>query len=269
LSYISTVLLRSAALALGLVALPALGGDLDELKKAGELRVLVVDGAPAFVTLKPIPGGAPGLEAEILDGFARLNGLSVQLVEVPTWGELVPHLLAGRGELIAGGFTDTPARRLQIEFSVEVFPSRNVVVTRKPSPVITTLEQLRAVKVGTIKGTNLADQLASAKVPAANIDDSIPATGFLEALRSRRVVALLDGSEDALLLQMADPDVQLGMFLGPPESLAFGVRKNTPALRAALDAYVGNVRRTPTWSRLVVKYFGANAAEVLRKARVE
>jgi hypothetical protein len=27
------------------------------------------------------------------------------------------------------------------------------------------------------------------------------------------------------------------------------------------------VRRTPTWSRLVVEYFGSSAPEILRKAR--
>jgi hypothetical protein len=30
---------------------------------------------------------------------------------------------------------------------------------------------------------------------------------------------------------------------------------------------VSNLRKTPTWSRLVVKYFGDAAPEILRKAR--
>jgi len=36
---------------------------------------------------------------------------------------------------------------------------------------------------------------------------------------------------------------------------------------AALNEYIANLRRTPTWSRLVVRYFGADAIEVLKKAR--
>jgi hypothetical protein len=47
------------------------------------------------------------------------------------------------------------------------------------------------------------------------------------------------------------------------------VRKEDRALLAALDEYISNVRRSPTWSRLVVKYFGDAAVEVLRKARSE
>ena len=38
-------------------------------------------------------------------------------------------------------------------------------------------------------------------------------------------------------------------------------------LLAALNDYVSNVRRTPTWNRLVVKYFGEAAPEVLKAAR--
>jgi ABC-type amino acid transport substrate-binding protein len=55
--------------------------------------------------------------------------------------------------------------------------------------------------------------------------------------------------------------------VGPPRSLAYGVRKADTALLQALNEYIDNVRRTPTWSRLVVEYFGAAAPEILRKAR--
>jgi len=59
------------------------------------------------------------------------------------------------------------------------------------------------------------------------------------------------------------------VFLGPPGSLAWGARKGDRALLAALGEYVARVRRTPTWSRLVVKYFGDEAPEILKRAREE
>jgi membrane-bound lytic murein transglycosylase F len=257
---------RVAALACLLAAGPV-RADLDQIKKAGELRVLVVDGAPVFINLGS--QGDPGMEREILDGFARLHGLRIRLVPVPEWKDLIPYLLEGKGDLVGGGVGDLPVRRRQINFTSEVFPTRDVVVTRKPTPVIMSLEQLRKVKVGTIRGTGLADRVAEVKVPKANVDDEVPSTGFAEALQSGRVVALVDGVEDALLLQKADPDIEMGMFLGPPHSLAFGVRKDSPALRAALSTYITNFRKTPTWNRLVVKYFGASAADVLKRARGE
>jgi len=77
----------------------------------------------------------------------------------------------------------------------------------------------------------------------------------------------VDGLEAALTARAKDPDLQCGIFLGRPSSLAYGVRKDDPALLAALNAYISNVRRTSTWSRLVVKYFGPSSLEILNKAR--
>lgn len=64
-----------------------------------------------------------------------------------------------------------------------------------------------------------------------------------------------------------DPALQIGGFLGPTTSVGFAVRKDAPGLRAALDDYVANLRRTPTWSRLVVKYFVESGLEILRRSR--
>jgi ABC-type amino acid transport substrate-binding protein len=83
------------------------------------------------------------------------------------------------------------------------------------------------------------------------------------------VSAVVLGVENAISAQRADPALQLGLFLGPPTSLAYGVRKGDADLLKALDEYIENLRRTPTWSRLVVKYFGERAPDVLKKARME
>ena len=61
----------------------------------------------------------------------------------------------------------------------------------------------------------------------------------------------------------------MGGFLGPPGALAWAVRKEDTALLAALDDFVAGTRRTPTWGRLVVKYFGEEAPEILKRAREE
>jgi len=247
-----------------LAAASAGAGDLPELRKGGLLRVLVVDGSPVFFRLAG--QGEPGLDREILDGFARLHDLRVAAVEAPGWGSLVPWLLEGRGDVLAGGVTETPARARQIAFTAEVMPTRQVLVTRRPTRVIASVDELREERVGTVGGSSMAEALRAAGI---DFDGSIPSGGVPEALRSGRITATLSGIEDALGYQAEDPEIQIGGFVGPPGSLAFGVRKDAPRLRQALDEYVANLRRTPTWSRLVVKYFGERAPELLKRARGE
>lgn len=255
-----------AALCCGALACAtaAAAQDLDQIQKTGRLRVLAVpvSNGPTFLSTRS-PG--EGFDAEILAGFARLHRLELEVVPVPSWDGLVPALLKSRGDVVAGGFTDTAARREQIAFSVEVFPTRDVVLTRKPSPVVKTLEQLRAMHVGTINGTSMSEAVAAAGV--ARQDDSIPPGGVPAALREGRVTAAVDGLESALMAARHDPDIQIGMFIGGAQSLAYGVRKDSPALLRALNEYLAATRKAGTWNRLAVKYFGPAAPEILRRAR--
>lgn len=255
-----------AALGLVLLAAGAAAADLPEVQKRGSLRVLVMfdEKRPEFFSKNP---DKPGFDREVLDGFVALRKLKLEVVPVTSWDALMPALQQQRGDLIAGRFTMTEARLQVVAFTHEVFPTRNVVLTRKPHAPVRTLEALRAEKVGTIRGTSMVEALAAAKVPAANVDDGIPAGGFDEALRSGRISAAVWGVESAIAAQRDDPQLELGMFLGPPRSLAYAVRKDQPKLLGALNDYVDNLRKTQTWGRLVVKYFGESAPEILKKAR--
>jgi ABC-type amino acid transport substrate-binding protein len=254
-----------AFLLLGLVASPAGAADLAAVKARGALRVLAVDlkEPDEFFQFK----GEPGFDRELLEGFVRLQGLRLEPVAVAGWDELVPALVAGSGDVIAGRFTVTDERRKKIAFTRETFPTRTVVLTRKPTPAVASLDELRALRVGTIRGSSMAEAVSRAGVPPANVDDGIKPGGLPEALASGRVKAVLLGIESAITARHDDPEVELGMFVGEPGSLAFGVRLADAELLQALDGYIQNVRRTATWNRLAVKYFGESAPEVLRKAR--
>jgi ABC-type amino acid transport substrate-binding protein len=259
---------RLAMLLIAVLLVPpavAAGEDLAEIKARGVLRVLGVVHDPEDEFLTDQPGR--GLDRELLEGFARLQGVTVEVVKAGSWDALVPALLRGKGDLIAGRFTVTEARKKLIDFTPEVFPTRNVVVTRAPHRVIRTLEELRAEKVGTVKGTSLADAVAAAGVPAAQVDDGVPSGRLPDALRSGRVGAVVLGVESAIAARRTDPDLKLGLFLGSPGAMAWGVSRKSPQLLEVLSEYVASARRTATWNRLVVKYFGSEAPEVLHQAR--
>ncbi len=202
----------------------------------------------------------------MLRGFANLQRLKLDVVPQPRRDDLVPALLVGRGDVIAGRFTNTESRRKQIDFTIEVFPYRLVVMTRKPHRVVRTLEELREEKLGTVKRTPQAEAIAAAGVPPANVDAGIQhGSGFAAALRSGRITAAVWGIESVMATQLEDPEIQIGMFIGSRGSLAYGVRKGDKDLLNALNEYISNLRKTPTWNRLAVKYFGEQAGEILRR----
>jgi membrane-bound lytic murein transglycosylase F len=241
--------------------------DLDEIEKRGTLRVLtvVLNQPDDFISMK----AGVGFDREVLDGFARLHRLGLEIIPQASWDHLIPALQQGKGDLIAGRFTVTDSRRRLIEFTAEVFPTRNVVVTRRPHRSVVTLEQLRQERVGTVKGTSLAEAVAAAGVPPGNVDDSLPTGTLPAALKAGKVTSVVLGIENAISARQQDSELELGLFLGPPRSLAYGVRREDKRLLESLDEYIGHFRRSASWSQLVVKYFGEQAPEVLKKARTE
>jgi ABC-type amino acid transport substrate-binding protein len=181
----------------------------------------------------------------------------------------VNALLAGKGDLVAGRLAAIPERRRLIAFSVDTFPARFAIITRKPTPVITNVDDLRRYKVGSVRNSRaLVDLLATADVPAAQVDDTFTEPSeFLQGLQTGRVQAVIWGVESALPAQKEDAAIQIGAFVGKPVTLAYGLRKEDTGLQRALDEYLVAAKRSATWSRLVVKYFGEAALEVLRPAR--
>ncbi len=255
------------AVAAVLLSSPARPSDLEAVKARGSLRVLAVhlDAPDEFFQFD----GPPGFDREMLEGFAALHRVRLEPVAVAGWSDLVPALLADKGDLVAGRFTVTDERRRRIAFTRETFPTRHVVLTLKPTPPVTSLGQLRTLRVGTVRGSSMEEAVRRAGVPPENVDDSVPPGGLPAALAAGKVKAIVLGVESAVVARRDDPRIELGVFVGPPGSLALGVRKGDSALLAALDSYIDNFRRGAAWNRLVVKYFGDSAPEVLRRARTE
>jgi len=259
----------SSLLALALVtsAAPA-GADLPEMRSRGTLRVIthLEAGSPAFSGPNP---SRPGLDLEILKGFASLEKVPLEIVEVSGGSDVrVAALIAGRGDIVAGRLAVTAEGSRRVAFSAEFFPVRFVIVTRHPSPAVTTSVELRGYRVGTVgTSTALMGAVNQAQVPPSQVVASFKEPSDMwEGLRSGRVTAIIASLDMALIAQMADPDLRVGGFVGVPTSFVFGLRKEDEALRTALDAYIGNFRKGSTWNRLVVKYFGDKALELLRAA---
>ena len=249
-----------AALSSSLLFGVASADDLAELKARGVLRVIAQkDEAPELFNLRE---GEPGFEREVIDGFAKLHGLTIEPVVMPTAADRIPALNASRGDLIIG-IVDLPERRRQASFSVEVLPVRHMVLTHKPHPPIQSLEAFRAARVGAVRNTSWARVAEEAGVRSEAMTLFADRTEVFEALRQGRIEATVITLTDGIVAMKSHPGLEAGLMLGEPGSSAFAVRKSDTLLLAALDEYLGNFRKSPSWNRLLVKYFGDQALSVL------
>jgi ABC-type amino acid transport substrate-binding protein len=261
----SKLVLRGGLLAV-LLSLAAVGGaaDLGEISRRGSLRVLAADDeSPLWFSFQS--RGEPGFEREVLEGFCRVTKVKCELVPIVQWDNAIPDLVGGRGDVLAG-VNATEARRKLIDFSDELLPAKNVVVTRKPHAPVRSLEELRAERVAVAPGTTWWDAVVAAGVPATRIAKVDDAAQAFAALRDGKATATVLDVVDFFFERRKDSALEIGMTLGEPLSSSWGVRKTDPALRQALNSYLRDLRGSPTWSRLIVKYFGPDALAVLGRA---
>jgi ABC-type amino acid transport substrate-binding protein len=196
-----------AASLLTLWAAPAVARDLPAVKCSGRLVVAAAHEVP--------------FETDLLRGFARSVGAEVQLLVVETPEAALKAVDAGQADLLAGGVLTRPSPGLA--FSEEVFPSRIVIVNRRPAAAVQFVEQLRNERVAAARDTPALETLANAKVP--RVDGARPVGGALAAPRA------------------ADPELQLGTFVGPRQSVVFAARSADADRLVSLNGHV-RARRT-------------------------
>ena len=243
------------------------GANLGAVAADGKLTVLYADVDTPF--LDQGPGGPSGFDYDVLQGFAARHGLTVALVPVGDAAELIPALRAGRGEVIAGGFTHTPERAREVLFTGEVTPQRHVVATLAPAAAVKSLTELRQLAVGTVGGTSWDAAARGAGLPEGKLDASLPLDGdaLVGALREKRVDAVVTGLFYGLFMARAEPQLRLGLLLGEPGFHGYATLPQHRELRDALDAYLTSVRDSAGWYRIVIKHFGKDAPELFRRAR--
>lgn len=241
----------------------ALAQDLPEIQARGTLSVIAArDEQPEIFSFGD--SSAPGLERELVDGFARLHKLKVQYIAAPGFEERIPLLLEGKGDVIVG-IMATEERRKKMAFTGEVLPARHVAVSLKPEPAIDSVAALRSVKVGVLKGSSWSKAAVAAGLPSDTLIDFKSAQELFEALEGGRVRATVMPLVDLTLAMRRHPRLQAGAPVGPDGSAAWATRKEAPQLQAALDTYLANAQKAGLWNRLVVKYFGEQALTVLHR----
>ncbi len=256
---------RRVVVAAAVLSVAAVGAAGPTPGLPAKIRVLVTaDEMPEMFSFAGT--GAPGLERELVEGFCRLHGRSLEVVPVHDFDQIIPMLLRGEGDL-ATGIVDTEARRRKVAFTHEVFPVRHLVVTRRPRPAVTRVDELRSLRVGVIPGTSWEQATAEAGVPKAKRVAFRDADALLAGLRAGQVDAVVMALLDYAFASKRDSALEAGAFLGPSLSAAWAVRPADAALLAALDGYLrgmGQARHA-----LMFRYLSEEALSLIALARRE
>lgn len=243
------------SLLLAATATSALADRLDDVKKAGVLRVAAFDSNPPFGFLDAKTRQLSGLDVDVALHIAKKIGVKLELVPTNP-ANRIPLLVSGKADLVAANFTVTPDRAKQVDFSLPYFASGQQFIARKGT--LQKPAQLAGIRVGADKGTTQEITLRD-KYPATKVVSYDDTPLAFAALRNGNVHAITqDGSKLAALLANApDKDkYELAPFTLTREYQAIGLPKGEARLVKVVNEVLLQLEQTGDAQKIHDRWFG-------------
>lgn len=218
------------------VATVAQADEMDDILKRGELIVAVQTQGPP-VSFVDKNGERTGLAVELSRQMAKDLGVKIVFQDYD-WKGLIPALLAGKADMIAGDMTPTPQRAAQLLFSRPIFFNDTVAFTTKDSPYKSWKDlDKEGVTIAALQGSTYADAVKKYLPKATLKVFSGGGPAVAQTLARARVDAMIGGQDYNSYVRQFDNLKALDGTM-TREPLAFATRPNAFHLKMWLDNYI-------------------------------
>lgn len=244
------------------IGIPALStawtGDLDGMEQRRVIRVLTVYGPPRYF-IDGIREG--GITYEFFKLFEKSvnerlgqDRLPVYVVFIPVArDELVPGLVAGRGDIAAAGLTITPERQEVVDFTDPATRELSEVLVTGPSaPDIGSIEDLAGQEVYVRASSSYRSSLEALnqrlrregkpEVVLRDASEYLEDEDLLEMVHSGMLpwAVVDDYKADAWAQIFEDIVVRKDLVLRAGGRMGYAIRKDSPRLLAALNEFLAD-----------------------------
>ncbi|WP_028449470.1 ABC transporter substrate-binding protein [Chitinibacter tainanensis] len=228
---------------------------LDEIKKAGVLRVAAFDSNPPFGFVDPQTRQPAGLDVDVAQALAKKLGVKLEL-QATNPANRIPLLTANKVDLVAANFTITEERRKQVEFSVPYFATGQKFIAKKG--VLKKPDDIKALRVGVDKGTTQEALLREKypQTPVVAYDDTPLA---FTALRNGNVQAITQDDAKLLALLANAPDkakYEISPFALTREYQGIGLPRGEERLAKFVNATLQELEKTGQAKQIYDRWFG-------------
>jgi polar amino acid transport system substrate-binding protein len=237
---------------------------LGDIKARGTLFVGVSTAIPPFTFARN--GEIVGYDVDLVRGVAQRIGVSLRLLPVAE-DVRIKGVLIGQIDLIASTFTRTPERERDVDFSLDIFNSPQVMVVDKASG-LTTVKQMGGRVFGVLKGRT-SDQNIREVVPSAQF---IYLNDYVSAFAGLRNGTFVGFVADNLVLRtnlLKESDATRFHFIADfakPRNAGFGLPKNEPAFKDAVNKALLAMEQSGEAVKIYDAWFGPNSAVPIERA---
>ena len=252
--YFSTLL----AAVLVLFTSAAYADRLDDIKKAGVLKVASFDSNPPFGFVDEKTKKITGLDVDFAQAVADKIGVKLE-VHPTNPANRIPLLTSGQVDLVVANFTVTPERAEQVDFSIPYFASGQQFIAKKG--FLNSADPLANLRRGADKGTTNEINLKNL-YPTATIITYDDTPFAFAALRNGNVQAITqDGPKlVGLLANVPDKDqYEVPAFTISNDYMAAAAPKGETALVNVVNETLLDLEKTGKAETIYNKWFGPDS----------
>jgi len=235
---------------------------LDDIKKAGVLRVAAFDSNPPFGFVDPKNNQIVGLDVDYANAVAKSLGVKLE-VQPTNPANRIAFLKSGKVDLVFANFTITDERKKEVDFSTPYFASGTQFIAKKG--VLKSPDQLNSLRIGADKGTT-NEQQVRAKFPNATIVAYDDTPFAFAALRTGNVQAITQDGPKLVALLARVPDnanYEIPAFTISNDYEGVGVPKGETRLLDAVNATLTKLEADGQAARIYDAWFGPKSAAPL------
>jgi membrane-bound lytic murein transglycosylase MltF len=249
-------------------------GDLDALAERRAIRVLVPYSKTLYFV--DLGGVQRGISYDFMHAFEdALNKklgrgeLRIHVVFIPVSRDhLIPMLLAGEGDVVAANLTVTPERSRLVDFVAPAATGvREIVVTGLRAPALHSLDDLAGQQVYARRSTSYYQSLTSlndsfrrrklAPMILRDAPEHFETEDLLEMTNAGLVQIVVADDYLARFWHQVYPNLNVreDLILRTDGDIAFAIRKNSPKLKAELDAFTAAHRAGTLFGNITLQKY--------------
>jgi len=239
-------------------------GDLEDIRRRGSLRVLMVNNPMSYFLYR---GQQLGFDYEMTTFLAESLGVKLRVVVAPRYDLLIPWLLEGKGDVIASSLTQTKKRDEAVLFSESYLEVDELIVQHEDAKAVQSLGELEGRTIHVRRSSSYFERLkrlqeAGLKLKVQIVEESVDTEELIDRVGRKQIeLTVADSNIVQLLRRMKVPVVgSMSLSAGRDEeaksNIAFAVRPSSTQLHSAINNFVGKNKKSAIFNGMRRKYFG-------------
>ncbi len=232
------------------LALLACSGDeasdnsMEEAEPTRSTLRVILPSHPHGLDYLPRSGLPNNDEYRLLDLYAEANNSDIEKIYVNGYDELIPTLLAGKGDIIVNNLTVTNKRKDQVNFTSPIaFVHEQLIGRVGETPK--SAHELKGRKVAVHRSDAYFETLS--KLQTRRFQPPFEIIEVNEAIPTDQIIkGVLEGSYDLAVADSnqlesmpADSGIEIGFDIGPVRPIAWAVGKENSELLASINDFLG------------------------------